>query len=138
MTINNITSLATRLISIRGEVKQVTEYLQELKLQRDSLQHEMLNTMKDQELLSYKTSNWTISRTIKKDIAIIDEALLIEHLDRKNLTQDYVYQKLDTMRFKTLGKALAEKWETLQGTQLIETEYISIRNPKNWDTTDKE
>lgn len=57
MTITNITSLATRLISIRGEVKQVTEYLQELKLQRDSLQHEMLNTMKSQELLSYKTSN---------------------------------------------------------------------------------
>ena len=89
----------------------------------------MLNTMKSQELLSYKTSNWTISRTIKKDIAIVDEAELIRHLDQKNLTKEYVFPKLDTLRFKTLGKALADKWETLNGTQIVETEYISIRNP---------
>ena len=130
MTIENITSLATRLISLRDEVNITTQYLQELKLQRDSLQYEMLGTMQSENLLQYKVPNWTVSRTIRKDIAIIDESELIQQLKERDLEKDYVYPKLDTLKFKTLWKALAEKWDILNGTTISETEFISIRSSK--------
>ena len=82
-------------------------------------------------MLGVKTEDSSFAFTTKKDVRVIDESAVIADLQTRGLKENYVREKLDTLSFKTLAKAmLKETGEIMEGTELTESEYISIRNNK--------
>lgn len=127
-SIQGITDKAQKLITLRDEIKSLDLYLKELKAQKDIIQLDMIETMKVNSLSSWKVESTTVSRVIKHDISVTNEWEVTEELRSRNLYKDYVFEKLDSIRFKTLARSLYDKWQLLEWSQLVEKEYISIRN----------
>ena len=87
--------------------------------------------MTSNEMCGLKTEDSSFAFTTKKDVRVIDESAVIADLQTRGLKENYVREKLDTLSFKTLAKAmLKETGEIMEGTELTESEYISIRNNK--------
>ena len=130
-TITEITGIAQKLLKAREEVQAIDVYLKDLKANRDELQLILLSSMRDTNLSQWKISEATISRVSKQNVFIMDETKVINELRSRNLYKDYVFEKIDSSRFKVLAKSLTEKGQLLEGTQVEERDYISIRCNKS-------
>ena len=130
-TITEITGIAQKLLKAREEVQAIDVYLKDLKANRDELQLILLSSMRDTNLSQWKISEATISRVSKQNVFIMDETKVINELRSRNLHKDYVFEKIDSSRFKVLAKTLIEKGQLLEGTQVEEKDYISIRCNKS-------
>lgn len=76
-----------------------------------------------------------VSKAVRKTLQITDEKELIAELGKKGLKNEYVREMVDKNLFKSLSSQLIKNNETLVGTALVETEFISIRNCKSSLTT---
>ncbi len=128
---NNIETLpetTLELIDIRNEIAHVVEYLDSLKVKKDTLQAWLIQTMKANNLRSWKTTDNSFTLVSKTDTRIVDEELAIK--DIKNRKFEWlISEKIDTIRFKQIANLLLkEKWELFFGTETVTTEYLSIRS----------
>lgn len=116
-----------KLIEIRNEIANVAEYLDSLKEKRDTIQSWLIQTMKSNNLRSWKTNDNSFSLVSKTDTRIVDEELAIQ--DIKNRKFEWlISEKIDTIRFKQIANLLLkEKWELFFGTETVTSEYLSIR-----------
>lgn len=116
------------LIDIRNEIAHIVEYLDSLKEKRDALQSVLIQTMKSNNLRSWKTTDNSFTLVSKTDTRIVDEELAIK--DIKNRKFEWlISEKIDTIRFKQIANLLLkEKWELFFGTETVTTEYLSIRS----------
>ncbi len=127
-SIETLPESTLELIDIRNEIAHVVEYLDSLKVKKDTLQAWLIQTMKANNLRSWKTTCNSFTLVSKTDTRIVDEELAIK--DIKNRKFEWlISEKIDTIRFKQLANLLLkEKWELFFGTETVITEYLSIRS----------
>lgn len=127
----NIETLPTatlELIEIRNEIANVAEYLDSLKEKRDTIQSWLIQTMKSNNLRSWKTNDNSFSLVSKIDTRIVDEELAIKDIKVRKF-EWLISERIDTLRFKQIANLLLkEKWELFFGTETVTTEYLSIRS----------
>lgn len=125
-TIQQITEV---LLHQRNVVNEMTEVLQREKAKRDEMQMTVMNKLKELEFNSVKIGSTTVSRSTKRTMLIVDESELIKDLKSKGLN-DCFKEQIDKTIWKGLSSQLTKNNEVYPGTQINETEYISIRNNK--------
>ncbi len=115
------------LIEVRNKIAHVVEYLDSLKEKRDTIQSWLIQTMKSNNLKSWKTNDNSFSLVSKTDTRIVDEDLAIKDIKARKF-EWLISEKIDTVRFKQIANLLLkEKWELFFGTETVTTEYLSIR-----------
>lgn len=128
---NDIISLAKELGDLREKVKVSEEYLAGLKADKQKCQNKLMEAMKSSDLKSIKTSDANYALTVKKDIKIFDEQAAMLQLQERGIYEEYVKPKLDTLKFKSYANSLLkETGEVIDGTEMTETSYISIKSLK--------
>lgn len=107
-TITDLQNLIQDLLSRRSEIQELTDKLDILKTERDSLQGNLLDSMKANNLMAWKTPENTFSITTKTDTKIIDEDKLIHDIESRWLT-GLIFPKIDSIRFKQIANALLKQ-----------------------------
>ena len=126
-----ILKLAKQLEEARADIKRIDAIMAPLKETKDAIQLKLMEAMKKIEIKSIKTNTHSYSHTIKKDVRVVDEQAVIESLDKK-YREVLVEERLRTINFKKYAKnILKETGEMSPGTELTETEYISIKTVKS-------
>lgn len=124
-----ILQLAKSLAEKREQVRTSEHYLNGLKEEKEKLQFDLIEALQSNGLKSIKTNEANYSLTTKKDIKVTDENSVIEALKVNGQYDNYVKPKLDTIRFKGYATAmLKETGEVMEGTELTESTYISIKS----------
>lgn len=118
------------LLHQRSRVNEMMEALKVEKLKRDEMQVGVMAELTRQGFNSVKIGSTTVSKAIKKTMKIINESDLIKDLDNKGLKSEYVKEQIDKDLWKGLSSQLAKEGKTFEGTEINETEYISIRTNK--------
>lgn len=125
---NEILELAKKLSEKRSQVDNSEKYLKGLKDERDQLQFDLITALKEAGLKSIKTNEANYSLTTKKDVKVINEAIVMQELMKLGQYDEYVKHKLDTNLFKGYAKSVLDSTgEIIDGTELTETSYISIK-----------
>ncbi|MDD4601629.1 MAG: hypothetical protein PHQ46_11360 [Negativicutes bacterium] len=125
----NIQQKAERLLQAREAVNELEAQLKILKAERDTMQDDVMAHLKRQGFASVKTASATITIATKKTLRVLNERELITELKSKGLN-DYVCESLNKDLFKPLANKLKKEGRIMAGTELVETEYISIKEPK--------
>jgi hypothetical protein len=129
MDVSELKSLAEQLAMARETVNSAKEAYEELKKHKDMVQANLLDALKECEVKSIKTENCFFSMVTKQEPVIIDSAIVTKDLISRGIYEDHL--KLDTAQVKSTAKALLkEHGEVMDGMEISETEYISIRNNK--------
>ena len=124
-----LTQSAKDLTAARKEVDQLKQLLEEARIRRDECQSKLIDEMKEAGFKSVKTEEGSFARVLKKDVKVMDEDALLKDLSKRGLKKELMVTKLDTVRFKSVANSLLkETGEVFSGTQVTESEYISIRN----------
>lgn len=118
---------AQAIVKLRDDIEGTKVILENLKGKRDTLQTELIQDLKKNELNSIKTADGVmISKVIQKTLGITDENALINDLKKKGLGQ-YVRENVDRGLWRTFSTQAIKENLKLPGTELRESEYISIR-----------
>lgn len=117
------------LLHQRSRVNEMTEALKIEKDKRDEMQAGVMAGLTEQGFNSVKIGDTTVSKSIRKTMQIINEAELMRDLESKGL-KDYMKMQIDKDLFKGLSTQLARDGKTFEGTEIKETEFISIRTSK--------
>ena len=127
-TIDHITHYTNELITVRNQIAFFTEKLDELKDKRDTIQRWLIQTMRSNNLKSWKTNDNSFSLVSKLDTRILNEDEAIRDIKSRKL-EWLVTEKIDTVRFKQIANLLLkETGELFFGTETVTTEYLSIRS----------
>lgn len=98
--------------------------------QRDSLQAEILKDMKDSEQFSIRFDFATVTRAVRKTLKVIDESQVFEWLDENKLLNNYTQVKRVLLpQFDALAKQAVIDNKQIDGTEMRETEYLSLIKP---------
>ncbi len=120
----------SQLLSIRAQIDEAKKAIEPLQAQRDEIQKNIIETMQRNGFNSVKTDEATVSKMISKKLNIVDEKTLIGDLKSKGLN-DYVVETVDKELWRRAASEAIKQGATFAGTELSETEYISIRKIKN-------
>lgn len=117
------------LLRVRETLKDLGNTALKLKSQRDTLQVGIISDLKKQGYKSVKTDQATISRQVSRTLTIIDEPALIKDLQSRKLT-DYIKEQVDRSLWRSFQTQAVKQGMKLKGTEIRETEYISVRKAK--------
>ena len=120
---------AKQLLELRKEANFVKEQLDRIKFKRDEIQRSLMEEMKQEEFNSVKVDDTMISLTVRKTLQIVNEKELMTDLKKRGL-DDYVKEAVDRDLWKGLSSELIKRNETMNGLEIKETEFVSIRNNK--------
>jgi len=120
------------LIEIRSEVNYKISLIDEAKARRDALQNEIITDMKNIGFNTVKAGNTSVAIAKRKSLKIADEKKFIEFLKAKGLANEYVSERPNQYCQVYLNEAAKQNLQ-IDGTELHETEYISIRQNKEKD-----
>ncbi|MDD3607862.1 MAG: hypothetical protein PHQ20_03650 [Candidatus Moranbacteria bacterium] len=127
-----------QLIDLRQKINEYEEQLKAvinpLKIERDNLQNEILDIMATEGQYSAKYDidgqKVNIAKATRKTLKIIDEKALQEYLIKEKLDKEYLETRVNKLFFDSMGKAIIKEGKPIIGTQIQETNYISIKNNK--------
>jgi len=123
--------LLEKLAEKRGQINSSKEYLDGLKVEKQILEKQVIETMRTQELKSARYENMTATINERKTLKVTDEKEVVTYLKEKGLT-DYISERTNDL-FSVFKKE-AEKQETeVPGMELSRKEYLSIRTKKEKD-----
>jgi len=118
------------LLDLRSKINGLMETMDVLKAERDSLQISIMGEMSELGFNSVKIGDTMVSKAVRKTLQITDEKELIAELDKKGLKNEYVREQIDKELWRGLSTKLAKEGQIYKGTEIKETEFISIRNVK--------
>ena len=102
-----------------------------LKDERDRLNSQLIETLKSNDLKSWKMTNgMTVAYVKEPRVRIVDEVALINALKAEGLEM-IVEERINGLEFRKLSGKLAKEGKTLAGTELDEIEYLSVRKPNS-------
>jgi hypothetical protein len=128
ITIDHITHYTNELITVRNQIAFFTQKLDELKEKRDMTQRTLIESMKSNNLKSWKTNDNSFSLVSKMDTRIINEEEAIADIKARKL-EGLVSERIDTIRFKQIANLLLKQTgELFFGTETVTSEYLSIRS----------
>ena len=117
------------LLSLRSQIDEIENSIVPIKKQKEALQGEIIADMKEQNFKSVKTQEATISIKATKTMKIVDERMVISQLKAKGLT-DYIIEAVDKELWKGFSAEAIKQNMPLLGTEIKETEYISVLKNK--------
>jgi len=117
------------LLDLRSKINGLMETMDVLKAERDSLQISIMGEMSELGFNSVKIGDTMVSKATRKTLQITDEKELMAELKEKGLN-DYVREQIDKELWRGLSTKLAKEGQIYKGTEIKETEFISIRNVK--------
>ena len=121
---------AEQLLVLRQEANEMKERLDIIKVKRDEIQNSLMDEMKQEGFNSVKVDKTMISRAVRKTMIISNEDALIADLKEKGLDREYVKEQVIKDLWRSLSVSAVKEGLELAGTELKETEFISIRNNK--------
>ena len=125
----SLQTLAQQLVELRAQITAIEEQAKPLKAQKDELQAQVLEMMKATEQYGVKFQDFTVSRAVRKTLAVTNEKAVIEQLKERGMSQYYSEQLNDLFK-GSLAKEIVKAGEAIDGTEIAESEYISVRKAK--------
>ena len=125
-----INERAKQLVDIRAKIDGLKETMDILKGEKDNVQRELMEELGNLNLKSFKNDEITVSKSIRKTLQITDEIKLIEELESKGLKNEYVSEQIRKDLWKGFATQLVKDNKIMEGTEIRETEFLSIRNNK--------
>lgn len=111
--------------------KEVYRQYQELKAQEDAWKTRLIEEFQSIGLRSAKTNDFTASMVSKPGISIQHEQSVIDWLKNAPNIETDQYIGLKKTEFKSLAMSLLkDTGEVVPGTELVNTEYLSIKAVK--------
>lgn len=120
--------LLEKLVEKREQIAQSTSYLQGLKAEKAEIELGILEAMKEQELKSARYENLTATIAKRSTLKVNDEKAVVKYLKDSNLT-DYLSERPNEL-FEVFRKQAEKEEKVIPGTEMQETEYLSIRAKK--------
>ena len=126
----NVTELITRVGELSHDSRELYKQYKLIKEQEDAVRAELTATLNESGLLSAKTDHYTASISKKQSVVVVDEKKAVDWIKSEGLDVDY-YVGLKLTPFKTMALSrLKDTGEVIEGTQLTETDTLSIREAK--------
>jgi hypothetical protein len=120
---------AEKLMELRSKITKMEEeqelMIAPLKEARMKLQDEIQEEMKKSGQFSARFDFGTITRAVRKTLHVSDNQKLVAHL--KEIGRGDVISEVPNDYFKTLSALWVKRGEVPEGTEIVEKEYISIR-----------
>jgi hypothetical protein len=116
------------LLEAREEVRVSEEYLNGLRDKRNAIQEEIKTEMKELGFSTVKAGDTSVAIAHRKTFKIVDEKQVIEFIKSKKLGKEYLSERLNEYAPKALEQMSKE--EEIKGTEIQDTEYVSIRTKK--------
>ena len=138
----NFEQKAKNIVALRSKIeeveKQTEEILTPLKIERDAMQSEMVEGLKDIGTRSFKTLDKSIGISIgeRRSLQIVNEEKIITYLKKKKL-KDLFKMQLVKPLFKGYATQAIKNDNEIPGTEMRTTEFISVRNLKKGGKNDK-
>ena len=117
------------LLVLRNKVAEIKKLLEPIQAERDSIQADIIKHMTRQGFDSVKTESATVSKAIRKTIRIVDEDTILKHLKKNKLIDLYKMQVVKPL-FKNYAESMLKDGKMIKGTEVNETEFISVRSVK--------
>lgn len=121
-------TLAKKLVDLRAKIAKIdADYEKKtapLKEERDTLQAQILEALKEQEQFSARFDFATITRAVRRTPQITNEEALVKHFKKSGLT-DYISETVNEFG-KNVVKEVIKTGDTLPGVEISEKEYISV------------
>ena len=131
---SNIKEKSKQLIELRAKIAKIDEEhnktTEPLKVERDTLQQEIMNELKEQGQYSARFDFATVTRAVRRSLQVIDESAVISYLKKKKLDNEYVAPQLNSLFHNSFAKQALKEGLEIPGMQTKETEYISISAAK--------
>jgi len=119
----------SELVGIRERIEDLKRPIAELQGFRDQLQAEIIAEMTKIGFNSVKTDKVVVSKQVRTGIYINDESALIKDLKARKIP-DMVVEAVNRTLWPGFSKQAIKENISLAGTELKETEFISIRKTK--------
>ena len=122
-----------KLVQLREAIgefdKEYEEKVKPLKEQKDVLQSEIMDELKNSGQFSARFDFGTITRAVRKTLQVVDENKVVKWLKKKKLAKEYVSVRPNELFFSSMLKEAVKQDLKIDGTELKETEYISVSQP---------
>ncbi len=115
-----------RLLNIKEQLSELESLVKELKEQKQIISTDILNDLKKREEFSVRLKEATVTLSVKKTAAVVDQRAVVENLKARGLT-DYVDEQVNDLFKDKVLKEIAKSGETLPGVVIRETEYITVK-----------
>lgn len=126
----NVTELIEKVGELSHNSRELYKQYKAVKDQEDAMRAELTTQLNTSGLLSAKTDRFTASIAKKQSVTVVDEKKAVEWIKSEGLDLDY-YVGLKLTPFKTMAMSkLKDTGEVIDGTELVETESLSIREVK--------
>ena len=125
-----ITELIQKVGELSHNSREMYKQYKALKEEEDYLRAELTSQLTATGLMSAKTEQFTASLSKKQSIVVADEKKAIDWIKQEGLDLDY-FVGLNQAHFKSMAmEKLKNTGEVVDGTTLVETETLSIREAK--------
>lgn len=126
MTIQN---KIQNLIKLRSKIEEAEAKLSPLKDEKNSLQADIIKSLKKQGFASIKTKEATVSIKKSRRLVVNNEAELVADLKSRKLN-DMVCESVNKDLWGSFSREAIKQDIQLKGTSIAESEYISVLKPK--------
>jgi|SRR3990167_2141182 len=117
-----------RLIELRQKIADIEDtLLTPIKQERDAVQAEILQELKDTEQFSVRFDWATITRAVRKTARVVDEIATMAFLKKKKLAKEYISPKLNDLFYSSYLREAQKQGIEVAGVEIQENEYISVR-----------
>lgn len=132
---SDVSELVAKLGELSGASKELYKQYKDIKDREDQVRFELTEALRENGLLTAKTPDFTASIARKQSVMVASEAEAINWVKDNLPAESDHYIGLRTTQFKTMALArLKETGEVIPGTELIESESLSIRANKKKET----
>jgi len=121
---------AEQLLELRQKAEELKKQLDQIKFKKDEIQNSLMDEMKQEGFNSVKVDKTMVSKAVRKTMVISDENALIAELKEKGLDKEYVREQVDKTLWRGLSTSAIKEGVNFKGTEIKETEFISIRTNK--------
>jgi len=117
--------------ALSDEIREDEAALKISKQHKVEMQQKILGDMAARKMQSTKVDGTSYSITKKPKANIVDEQAVMDELVVRGIDSSYIKTSIDKTAFNTLaGDLLRNGGEIFPGTEIVETEYLSVRTPK--------
>ncbi len=121
-------------MELRGKIDKVKQTLatklEPLTTAKQALEDEIKAEMIDSGQKSARFQLATISLAVRPSIKIVDYSKLVKDIQKKGLANEYLELTPNTL-FKNAVKETIKTGKLFKGTELHETEFLSVRKPED-------
>lgn len=118
-----------RLVTLRAEIaqkeKEAKAAIDPMKVERDTIQAEILAVLQKTGQFSARFEEATVTRAVRKTPQVVDEQKVVSYLEANGLADEYVSRRLNDS-FEALAKKAMKDNIEIDGVEIRETEYLSL------------